>query len=794
MPLGRCLDRPEEEGAAAGEEGRLAAHLAEVGRLARALGGDMGVPEGLLPLLQLAGLLHDAGKARAEWQRYVRDPSRRRGRVPHAYWGTALFFSLATEWRGGVPDAAIVHLTLDIAEHHGLLGDVPDRPPWWARWDGAADLDLAGLAALLRRELPQCAAPWMDDAAALQARVTAAEQAWRRAVHRLGGPPDPRLLVRRETAALIAADRFAVAALTPIRFEPGDASVAEAAVAAHAARRSVAVARGGSASAQVAAVRTQVQAEVLARFRAHPHEPVYQLVLPTGAGKTLAALRVALEAMGRGRRRLVYVAPYLSVLSQAAREISQASGLPVLEHHHLALPVPPQDAPETEAVGSDRALLAMAAWQAPVVATTFNQLFAAFFPRAAQETLRLPALREALVVVDEPQVMDAGSWPLFCAAAEAVADTLGTQFLLVSATMPPWQGRRPAWPLAPEVTLPSRYRLVVDQEARDAVATAALALAEARARGTVAVILNTIADAAAVYREVCAQGDGLDCVLVHGAMTALHKAAEVRRARVLLHRAVRRGRPTVVVATQVLEAGVDLSVRALLRARPVLPSVVQAAGRANRHAEGEPAPVRVFPFVRQPEGGTAVDTRTWVYRDAHVREETDRALAALGADADEPTVRAAVAGYYQRLLARVPVQQGVGQALREVGLGRWSVVAGIGPFGKEPPGQEVFVPRDDWNDRGTRALLAHFRLRGAQDVWERQQQVGFRRSLGAADHRRWSALLHRFTVALPLARALSLAANAEGPGPLLLADAEGYSREYGMSQLMEGRGDEAIFY
>lgn len=85
--------------------------------------------------------------------------------------------------------------------------------------------------------------------------------------------------------------------------------------------------------------------------------------LPTGYGKTLTALRVALEAVSMGRcERIVYVAPYISILSQAANEIAKATGLPVLEHHHLSL-LAQKDDQDVEALDS---------WQAPVVATTFN--------------------------------------------------------------------------------------------------------------------------------------------------------------------------------------------------------------------------------------------------------------------------------------------------------------------------------------------------------------------------------------------------------------------------------------
>lgn len=63
---------------------------------------------------------------------------------------------------------------------------------------------------------------------------------------------------------------------------------------------------------------------------------LYCLNLPTGGGKTLAALKyAALHAQKNGMRRIIYTAPLLSILEQNAKEIRSAVGetASVLEHH-----------------------------------------------------------------------------------------------------------------------------------------------------------------------------------------------------------------------------------------------------------------------------------------------------------------------------------------------------------------------------------------------------------------------------------------------------------------------------
>ena len=75
-------------------------------------------------------------------------------------------------------------------------------------------------------------------------------------------------------------------------------------------------------------------------------------------------------------------------------------------------------------------------WQAPIVATTFNQLFH-LFPARAQECLRIPALDGAFVFIDEPQIINATVWSAFLRAIAVVALQRRAQVLFCTATLPP---------------------------------------------------------------------------------------------------------------------------------------------------------------------------------------------------------------------------------------------------------------------------------------------------------------------------------------------------------------------
>lgn len=68
---------------------------------------------------------------------------------------------------------------------------------------------------------------------------------------------------------------------------------------------------------------------------AHEEAELYYMNMPTGSGKTLTSMQFALErAISAGKRRIIYVIPYTSIIEQNAKVFKGLFGEEqVLEHH-----------------------------------------------------------------------------------------------------------------------------------------------------------------------------------------------------------------------------------------------------------------------------------------------------------------------------------------------------------------------------------------------------------------------------------------------------------------------------
>ncbi len=329
----------------------------------------------------------------------------------------------------------------------------------------------------------------------------------------------------------------------------------------------------------------QTRTEILAHIRAQSNQPpgLFTLTVPTGGGKTLASLGFALDhAAHHGHRRVIYAIPYTSIIDQTAAQFRGLFGDEVVLEHHSAI-----DIEKGHPEGRDKARLAMEDWAAPLVVTTNVQLFESLFAARPSRCRKLHNIAGSVIVLDEAQVLPR---PLLLPTLRMI-DTLAQQYgctiILCTATQPAFDSRQlpgGGLPLAGRELAPDPERLarrlrrvrIVQGEAMDDAAL----ITALRPNPQSLVIVNSRKHALDLYK--LAKDEGLEG-LAH--LTTRQFPAHRRRILDQVKRRLKSGEPCRLIATSLVEAGVDFDFPIGWRAEAGLDSVVQAAGRVNREGK-----------------------------------------------------------------------------------------------------------------------------------------------------------------------------------------------------------------
>jgi CRISPR-associated endonuclease/helicase Cas3 len=575
-------DRPEKEWQP------LAEHLVAVGERA----AENGAKFGAAAASRLAGLLHDLGKYAPEFQRRLHGAE---ARVDHSTLGASVVIegtraegARKTSFEQGFDRWIASLLAHAIAGHHAGLADT-----------------IGGLAALDTR---------------LKAGAPAPDPVWRREIaprfsdlwpgfdlSDVAG--DPKAIGHR----LAFLGRMIFATLVDADYRDTEAFYAAAEgrsverdrlrlpeIVEDLIARLDAHMDGLRARSEDTAV-NRLRAEILDHVRASAKATpgVFTLTVPTGGGKTLASLAFALDhARRHGLERIVYAIPFTSIVEQTADVFRSMLGDEVVLEHHAAI--------DEEKVGGrearDKIRLAMEDWAVPVVVTTNVQLFESLHSHRPSRCRRLHNLARAVIVLDEAQTIPLHVLKPCVAAIGELARNYGSSVVVCTATQPALAAETfhslirldPARELAPdprrlhrELT---RVRLERVGDLDDEALVAALGSVE---QGLM--IVNSRAHALALWRR--AKAEELDG-LVH---LSTRQHARDRRAILASVRArLKDGLPCRVVATSLVEAGVDVDFPRVWRAEAGLDQIVQAAGRCNREGGRAPADSLVTVF-RAPE-------------------------------------------------------------------------------------------------------------------------------------------------------------------------------------------------
>jgi len=360
----------------------------------------------------------------------------------------------------------------------------------------------------------------------------------------------------------------------------------------------------------------RARAGVLAACRAAATEVpgIFSLTVPTGGGKTLASLAFALDhALRHGMERVIYLLPFTSIIEQNAavfRDLFAPLGVDVVVEHHSNLD--PDAAHRTPA-----ARLASENWHARVVVTTNVQFFESLYANRPSACRKLHRLARSVIVLDEAQTLPVTLLrPCLRALEELSArapdgrSVYGASVVLCTATQPAIT-RRPDFPSGldgvreiirdRDTLFAELARVRVRDLGRAPLPDAELA-ARLAAHPRALCIVNTRRHAAALYQLLPADGSRFH---LSALMCPEHRAALLGDPREpapgTIRHALRHGLPCRVVATQLIEAGVDVDFPVVYRALAGLDSIAQAAGRCNRegklNAEGRLGET----FIFQPE-------------------------------------------------------------------------------------------------------------------------------------------------------------------------------------------------
>lgn len=331
------------------------------------------------------------------------------------------------------------------------------------------------------------------------------------------------------------------------------------------------------------------------------HPPgFYTLTVPTGGGKTLSSLLFGLRhARQHGLRRLIFVIPFTSIITQNAdvfREafatLAKALGREiVLEHHSKFDP-----AKETE---FNR--LAAENWDAPIIVTTNVRFFESLYANRTSACRKLHRTARSVIIFDEAQALPSHLLAPILRGLTCLVKDLGSTAVLCTATQPAFD-RREDFPIGippAEITeiianteaLTRSLERVSCQNLGILTDEALIKHIENNAPSGCLIVLNTTKAAQTLHQRLNAHG------------TALHLSARMcpRHVMAVLAKAKRmrkQGKPVVLVSTQIIEAGVDISFPVVYRAECGLDSFAQAAGRCNRN--GELFPDKGLVFLFQP--------------------------------------------------------------------------------------------------------------------------------------------------------------------------------------------------
>ena len=325
----------------------------------------------------------------------------------------------------------------------------------------------------------------------------------------------------------------------------------------------------------------------------------YSLTVPTGGGKTLSSLLWAMRhAVCNGQKRIIIAIPYTSIIVQTASVLKSIFGEENVLEHHSQFTI-------DSIIDKDirlKAKLASENWDYPIVVTTNVQLFESMFSNKPSDCRKLHNIANSVIILDEVQTLPTDYLQPIVDALKSYQRMFGISVLFTTASQPvlsgliegcnpkaAFQGIDGITEIIPkEYALHDRLRRVCLEIDNTGITYDEIADRLSR-HDKVLCIVNTRNDAREIFKRLPKEGMTIHLSRMMCPRHVTKTIQEIKQALSYNSETVIR-----VVATQLIEAGVDIDFPVVYRQEAGLDSILQAAGRCNREGKLDIATTYVF--------------------------------------------------------------------------------------------------------------------------------------------------------------------------------------------------------
>ena len=346
---------------------------------------------------------------------------------------------------------------------------------------------------------------------------------------------------------------------------------------------------------------------------------VYLMNMPTGSGKTLCSMKFALErAIKTGKRRIIYVIPYNSIIDQTVSIFEDIFGdsAQILRHQSSFC------IDDTDNSEEYKALLKNVTenWNAQIIVTTSVQFFESIYANKRNKLRKIHNMADSIIIFDEAHMMPTQYLQPCLRAVSLVTKLINSEAVFLTATMPDFEQLIKQYSM-PETSIKS----LIEDKSRFAsfkkgdflnvgdISEEGL-LEQAMQKPAALIVVNKRSTAAKLYDLL--SGSVGEKYHLSTYMTAFDRKRVIDEIKKKLDALYKEypdpekappSRRIIVVSTSLIEAGVDLDFFTVYRELSGLDSILQAGGRCNREGKRRNAAVYIFNFGK-PSTDARVNT------------------------------------------------------------------------------------------------------------------------------------------------------------------------------------------